>query len=154
MTYTLIPSYFDYVYIDFVSLLTWKVWTKSSHNKWEWVYMCCGGHICSWHIYGKNMWSRYCSWLCFTKYMHQCCVNMPIQMKGSFDLFLQCGSHILWYMLITWNVVCKVYEQSSWPHGWSWWLHIWHIHTNTSPIYIPLRCAIYLKCDEHIYQKA
>ena len=59
--YTLVPTYFNHVSIDFGSILTWnhftkyckciqfrldistwKVCTKSSCNKWEWVYTCLG----------------------------------------------------------------------------------------------------------------
>ena len=29
------------------------------------IYVSCGSHICFWHMYGKKIWHRCCSWLWF-----------------------------------------------------------------------------------------
>ena len=57
------------------------------------IYAQFGAHNCFWHMFGNNVRSMYCGWLCFSTcgkmldlYTHLICLLC--------DLHMQCSSHI------------------------------------------------------------
>ena len=99
-----------------------------------------------------TMVNRCCSLLCFSIYMHQCPVYMPIQNEGSVNYFvmwlpyfkviyannMKCSLKIIFIvLLVTWVIL----------------LHMWHIYAYTSLIYVTEKHDINVKCSRYICTK-
>ena len=98
-------------YINFVSLTTWKVHTKSSLNNQEWVY-CYHYIMMSWHdgiTFLHVIMLQHCY---LTLWHHNLVMSLPYNMIWSWDVFtVQFDNIMLWYhyfMIIMTSVHCDV----------------------------------------------
>ena len=75
----------------------WDIYAHTSnrcaHQIWG-IHAKFGGHICIWNIFGNNLWSKSCSWLCFGIYIQNYLIyNVHVACWPS-ELYLECGGHI------------------------------------------------------------
>ena len=86
------------------------------------IYTNVGGHICFWHIFGNNRWSRSCSGLYFGM--------QNIVLKWTFSILAVWTVFGMWQPYLFSNI-CQICSQCPLLSGLWHWLHTWHMYVQT-----------------------
>ena len=103
------------------------------------------------HIYGNNLWSICCIWLCFGTHMHQSCSYIPIQNEGRVNYM--CNVAVIFFIHISWLHQCSLQKYVyNVPGLMVDAVDLYVVHRCT---YIPPICTwnilhVYVQCSVHI----